>query len=157
MHLNPPGVSKYGRIHSDNCSSVEGRCCEMNLRDEMKCEVRWKKGVSLQVIDAGCLVIVMGKQTCRFIGAVPWLRWLVSGFSPRRPVFNPGTSPCAVFLVGIVALAQVFLIPPMLHIHLHLRIHTGEAWEPADKKFSFVSRGVLDGKPLFIFFFSLRR
>ena len=54
--------------------------------------------------------------------------------------------------MGIVALAQVFLIPPMLHVHLHLWIHTGEAWEPADKKFSFGSPGVLDGKRLFVFF-----
>jgi hypothetical protein len=35
--------------------------------------------------------------------AVPWLRWLVAGFSPRRPGFAPG-SVFVRFGVGKVAL-----------------------------------------------------
>jgi hypothetical protein len=56
--------------------------------------------------------------------AVPWLRWLVTGLSPQRPGFNPG-SVHVEFVVDKVALGQVFLrvlrfspvsfIPPVLH------------------------------------------
>jgi hypothetical protein len=56
--------------------------------------------------------------------AVPWLRRLVAGLPPRRPVFNPGSVHVG-FVVDKVALAQVFprvlrfspvnFIPPELH------------------------------------------
>jgi hypothetical protein len=62
--------------------------------------------------------------TIHHIMAVPWLRRLVAGLSPRRPGFNPG--PVHVgFMVDKVALGQVFLrvlrlspvnlFPPVLH------------------------------------------
>ena len=41
--------------------------------------------------------------------AVPWLRRLLAGLSPRRPEFHPG-SDHVVFVVDKVALGQVF--PP---------------------------------------------
>jgi hypothetical protein len=70
----------------------------MYLRDEIKYKVGWCEGVSIQVVDAGCLVmIVMGRQTCHFTGAVPRLVRFGAGFSPWRPVFNLGASPCGVF------------------------------------------------------------
>jgi hypothetical protein len=60
-------------------------------------------------------------------GAVPWLKRLVAGLSPRRPGFAPG-SILVGFVVDKVALGQVYLrvlrfspaniIPPLLHIHL---------------------------------------
>jgi hypothetical protein len=40
--------------------------------------------------------------------AVPWLRWLVAGFSPRRPELAP-SSVHVGFVVNKVALRQVFL------------------------------------------------
>jgi hypothetical protein len=40
--------------------------------------------------------------------AVPWLRRLVAGLSPRRPGFDPRSSPCEI-VVDKVALGQVFL------------------------------------------------
>jgi hypothetical protein len=40
--------------------------------------------------------------------AVPWLRRLVAGLSPRRPGFNPGSVHMG-FVVDKVALGQVFL------------------------------------------------
>jgi hypothetical protein len=40
---------------------------------------------------------------------VPWLRRLVSGLSPRRPGFDPGSVGVG-FVVGKVVLGQVF--PP---------------------------------------------
>jgi hypothetical protein len=56
--------------------------------------------------------------------AVPWLRRLVAGLSPRRPVFDPGLVHVG-FVVEKVALGQVFprvlrfspvnFIPPVLH------------------------------------------
>jgi hypothetical protein len=59
--------------------------------------------------------------------AVPWLKRLVAGLSPRRPGFAPGSIHVG-FMVDSVALGQVFLrvlrfspvniIPPLLHIHL---------------------------------------
>jgi hypothetical protein len=59
--------------------------------------------------------------------AVPWLKRLVAGLSPRRPVFASGSIHVG-FVVDKVALGQVFLrvlrfspvniIPPLLHIYL---------------------------------------
>jgi hypothetical protein len=59
--------------------------------------------------------------------AVPWLRSLVTGLSPRRPGFAPRSIHVG-FVVDKVALGQVFLrvlrfspaniIPPLPHIHL---------------------------------------
>jgi hypothetical protein len=56
--------------------------------------------------------------------AVPWLRRLVAGLSPRRHGFDPG-SVYVRFVVGKVALGHVFdrvlrffrvnFIPPVLH------------------------------------------
>jgi hypothetical protein len=56
--------------------------------------------------------------------AVPWLRRLVAGLSPRRPGFDPG-SVYVGFVVDQLALGQVFprvlrffpvsFIPPVLH------------------------------------------
>jgi hypothetical protein len=56
--------------------------------------------------------------------AVPWLRRLVAGLSPRRSGFDPG-SVHVEFVVDKVALGQVFprvlrfspvnFIPPVLH------------------------------------------
>jgi hypothetical protein len=56
--------------------------------------------------------------------AVPWLRRLVTGLSPRRPGFDPGSVHVG-FVVDKVALGQAFLrvlrfspvslIPPVLH------------------------------------------
>jgi hypothetical protein len=40
--------------------------------------------------------------------AVPWLRWLVAGLSPRRPGFASGSIHMG-FVVDKVALGQVFL------------------------------------------------
>jgi hypothetical protein len=61
------------------------------------------------------------------IVAVPWLKRLAAGLSPRRPGFAPGSIHVG-FVVDKVALGQVFLrvlpfspasiIPPLLHIHL---------------------------------------
>jgi hypothetical protein len=57
-------------------------------------------------------------------GAVPWLRRLVAGLSPRRPGFDPGSVHLG-FVVDKVVLGQVLLrvlrlspvnyIAPMLH------------------------------------------
>ena len=71
----------------------------MNLRGEIRCEVGWRKGVSILVVDGGSLVgtIVMGIKTGHFTGAVLWLKRLFSSFSPRRPVLNLGASPCGFF------------------------------------------------------------
>jgi hypothetical protein len=59
----------------------------------------------------------------RFL-AVPWLRWLVTGLSPRRPGLDPGSVHVG-FVVDKLALRQVLLrvlrcspvnfIPPVLH------------------------------------------
>jgi hypothetical protein len=56
--------------------------------------------------------------------AVPWLRQLVAGLSPRRPGFDPGSFNVG-FVVDRLALGQVFprvlrfspvsFIPPVLH------------------------------------------
>ena len=56
--------------------------------------------------------------------AVPWLRRLVAGLSPRRPGFDLGSVHVG-FVVDKVALGQIFprilrfspvnLIPPVLH------------------------------------------
>jgi hypothetical protein len=56
--------------------------------------------------------------------AVPWLRRLVAGLSPRRPGFDPGSVHVG-FVVDKVALGHVFLgvlrfspvsfVPPLLH------------------------------------------
>jgi hypothetical protein len=64
-------------------------------------------------------------------GAVPWLRRLVTGLSPRSPRFEL-TSVRWKFEVGELALAQVFgrvlrfshvnMIPTMLHNHLHVHV-----------------------------------
>jgi hypothetical protein len=64
----------------------------------------------------------MRKQTPPM--AVPWLRWLVAGLSPRRPGFHPGSVHVG-FVVDNVALGQGFprilwfspvnFIPPVLH------------------------------------------
>jgi hypothetical protein len=67
---------------------------------------------------------IMDKQ--KMFLAVPWLKRLVAGLSPRRPEFAPGSIHVG-FVVGKVALGQVFLrvlfspasiIPPLLHIHI---------------------------------------
>jgi hypothetical protein len=51
------------------------------------------------------------RQVHSLFQAVPWLRRLVAGLSPRRPRFDPG--PVHVgFVVDKVALGQVF--PPVL-------------------------------------------
>jgi hypothetical protein len=72
------------------------------------------------------------------IRAVPWLRRLFAGLSPRRPGFRPGSVHVG-FVVDKVTLGQVFLrvlrfspvnfIPPVLHftvkrrtVHLHHRV-----------------------------------
>jgi hypothetical protein len=51
-------------------------------------------------------------NSCRLLKlmmvALPWLRSLVAGLSPRRPGFAPG-SILMVFVVEKVALVQVFL------------------------------------------------
>jgi hypothetical protein len=59
--------------------------------------------------------------------AVPWLKRLVAGLSPRRTGFAPESTHVG-FVVDKVVLGQVFLrvlrfspaniIPPLLHIHL---------------------------------------
>jgi hypothetical protein len=59
--------------------------------------------------------------------AMPWLKQLVAGLSPRRPGFATGSIHVG-FVVDKVALAQVFLrvlqfcpasiIPPLLHTHM---------------------------------------
>jgi hypothetical protein len=63
--------------------------------------------------------------------AVPWLRLLVAGFSPRSPGFD-SRSVHVRFVVDKVALRQGFLlvlrcfpfsiIPPMLHTHFYLHV-----------------------------------
>jgi hypothetical protein len=63
----------------------------------------------------------------RPFNAMPWLKRLVVGLSPRRPGFASG-SIHVTFMMGTVVLGQVFLlvlrfspaniIPPLLHIHL---------------------------------------
>jgi hypothetical protein len=63
--------------------------------------------------------------------AVPWLRPLVAGISPRKTGFDVRSVHVRI-IVDKVALGQVFLrvlpfypvsiIPPMLHIHLHLHV-----------------------------------
>jgi hypothetical protein len=60
----------------------------------------------------------------RNVLAVPWLRLLVAGLSPRKPEFDPGSVRVG-FLVDKVALGQVFsrvlrfspvnFIPPVFH------------------------------------------
>jgi hypothetical protein len=66
--------------------------------------------------------------------AVPWLRRLVAGLSPRRHGFDPGSVRVG-FVVDKVALGQVFLpvlrfspvnfIPPVLHYTKKLIFITG--------------------------------
>jgi hypothetical protein len=70
--------------------------------------------------------ITVVHRTCNIelTKAVPWLRRLVAGLSPRRLGFDPGSVHVG-FVVDIVALGQVFppvldfspvnFIPPMLH------------------------------------------
>jgi hypothetical protein len=69
-------------------------------------------------------VVVVHFIVSVFTVAVPWLRRLVAGFSPRRSGFDPG-SVHVEFVVDKVALGQVFLrvlrfspvnfIPPVFH------------------------------------------
>ena len=64
-------------------------------------------------------------------GAVPWLRLLVAGLSPRSHRFEL-TTVRVRFEVGKLALAKVFdrvhrfshviVIPTMLHNHLHVHV-----------------------------------
>jgi hypothetical protein len=59
--------------------------------------------------------------------AVPWLKRLVTGLSPQRPGFAPGSIHVG-FVVDKVALGRFlseyfgfpcrYIIPPLLHIHL---------------------------------------
>jgi hypothetical protein len=61
--------------------------------------------------------------------AVPYLRRLVAGFSPRMPGFAPRAAHVG-FVVDKVALGQIFLrilrsspvniIPPLFHIHSYI-------------------------------------
>jgi hypothetical protein len=52
--------------------------------------------------------------------AVPWLRQLVTGLSPRRPGFNPGSVHVG-FVVDKVALGQGF--PQVLQFPLSISFH----------------------------------
>ena len=64
--------------------------------------------------------------------AVPWLRRLVAGLSPRKPGFDP-VSVYVGFVVEKVALGQVFprvlrfypvnLIPPVFHWKLDFNVN----------------------------------
>jgi hypothetical protein len=70
--------------------------------------------------------------------AVPWLRRLVTGLSPRRPGFAPGSVHVG-FVVDKIALRQVFLrvlrvfpvniIPPSLYIRILYGRWT-QVWRP---------------------------
>ena len=70
-----------------------------------------------------CNLIQQGHEI-QHTTAVPSLRRLVAGLSPRSPGFDPGVSPCGI-CGGKVALRQVFpqvlrvspvnFIPPVLH------------------------------------------
>jgi hypothetical protein len=48
------------------------------------------------------------KFACNPAQAVPWLRSLVAGLSPRRPGFEPGSIHVG-FMVNKVEMGQVFL------------------------------------------------
>jgi hypothetical protein len=100
--------------------------------------------------------------------ALPWLRRLVAGLSPRRPGFDPRSVHMG-FVVDKVALGLVFLpvlqfspvsiIPPMLHTHLHLHIalirrRNGEVCEPTIKQCPLGNRGALARKVLPLLFLS---
>jgi hypothetical protein len=50
----------------------------------------------------------MTRLVRRLVMAVPWLRWLVTGLSPRRPGFAPGSIHVG-FAVDKVALGHVSL------------------------------------------------
>jgi hypothetical protein len=77
----------------------------MNLRDEIKCEVGWKKGVSILVVDGGFLAaIVMGRKT----GHLPW------PFFGSGDYFSHRGDPCSISgpvhvcsLVGKEAMGQI--------------------------------------------------
>jgi hypothetical protein len=61
-----------------------------------------------------------------FLMAVPWLRWLVAGHSPRRSGFAPGSIHVG-FMVDKIALRQVFLrvlrFPCQCHSTVALQTH----------------------------------
>jgi len=68
--------------------------------------------------------------------AMPWLRGIVVGLSPRRPPFGHRSLHMR-FVVEIVALRQVLqfspvsIVPPMLHNHIHCNaicIRRTEEW-----------------------------
>ena len=99
--------------------------------------------------------------------AVPCLRLLVAGLSPRSPGFDPRSDHVG-FMMDEVALPQPFLsvlrfspvsiIPPMLHTHLPLYValpdrQTGKAWEPSKTQCLFQNRGALHRKLLSLFFY----
>jgi hypothetical protein len=59
-------------------------------------------------VQTGKLIKYTLKSSNMSGGAVPWLRSLVAGLSPRRPGFAPGSFHVG-FVVDKVALGQVFL------------------------------------------------
>jgi hypothetical protein len=73
-------------------------------------------GTSVWTLDAETTMKNKSHNTCvdvlveiqRYGRAVPWLRSLVTGLSPRRPRFAPGSIHVG-FVVDKVALGQVFL------------------------------------------------
>ena len=76
-----------------------------------------------------CVCVCVYNSGCLHLWAMPWLRWLVAGLSPRSPSFYP-RSVYVRFAVHKVAVGPVFLqvirfppasaILPTLHTHFHL-------------------------------------
>jgi hypothetical protein len=67
--------------------------------------------------------------------AVPWLRWLVTGLSPQRFGFTPG-SVHERFVVNKVALGQVSLL--LLRFYVSISFHPGYPY-------SYIVRGMNKG------------
>jgi hypothetical protein len=103
-----------GAPHSLETSRIGQSACvpSVTVRDTLIVDINYDLAVMLQ---AGIIVICC-------IGAVSWLRSLVTGLSPRRPGFTPGSIHVG-FVVDKVALGQVFLrvlrfFPVTLQTHI---------------------------------------
>lgn len=107
LHLHLSVSASMGGDNRIKRISVEGSR-EMNLRDEVECEVGWKKRVSILVVDGGCLVmVVMGRKNMSLYRGHSVTQadsiWLLTA---ETRVQSRGQSMW-VFLVGKEALGQI--------------------------------------------------
>jgi len=96
-------------------------------------------------------------EICAHPQAVPWLRRLRAGLSPRRLVFD-ASSVHVRFVIDKAALGQVSvrlylvcIIPPMLNAHLLQEGQMVEVCEPSKKQRYYGNRVAFDRKSLSLF------